>query len=257
LLALLLAGLVTVPVGAIVAIPAIRLSGVYLAVATFGFGILVQRIFFQTSVLFGHVGNRTATRPALPGIDLSSETAFYYVVLAIVVAGCVLVVAIHRSRLGRLLRTLAGSPLALETNGASTNLTKVLVFCISAFMAGIAGGLLASLARHINTFGFDAFNSLLWLAVLVIAGRGEILPAFIAGIALIVVPSYITSNTFQDYLPVLFGTSAVLVAARGHGSLAGDRFRQLMETSTGRASRSPARARSIAAHGRTAPEASA
>jgi ABC-type branched-subunit amino acid transport system permease subunit len=250
LVALLLAGLVTVPVGAVVALPAIRLSGVYLAVATFGFGIILQRIFFQTSIMFGSVGTRIATRPDLPGIDLTTDRGFYFVVLGVVVCMCALTMLVHRSRLGRLLRSLAGSPLALELSGASVNLTKVLVFCISAFMAGIAGALFASLAVHISTSGFDSSNSLLWLAVLVIAGSGEVVPAFIAGAALAVFPSYISSyvssTTLQNYLPVIFGVSAIFMAT-ARRRRAGGGVRRLLEGSEGRAIRSPSKARTAAA----------
>ncbi|HEV7685973.1 MAG TPA: branched-chain amino acid ABC transporter permease/ATP-binding protein, partial [Acidimicrobiia bacterium] len=119
-LALLGAGLAAVPVGAAVALPAIRLSGVYLALATFGFGILMQRVAYSTGLMFGGAGFRTVPRPSFAGIDPRNDIAFYYVALAVAVAAGALVVAVGRTRLGRLLRALADSPTALAMHGTST-----------------------------------------------------------------------------------------------------------------------------------------
>src|SRR6516165_6708710 len=110
LLAVLLAGLVAVPVGAIVAIPAIRLSGVFLAVATFGFGILVEQLFYTRKVMFGPTtAGIAAPRPqvSIGGWHLYTDTGFYYVLLIFVVATVVLLLAIQRGRMGRLLAGLA------------------------------------------------------------------------------------------------------------------------------------------------------
>ena len=239
LLALLLAALVAVPVGAFVAIPAIRLSGVYLAVATFGFGILLEQLVYRTSWMFGAAGSRTASRPAIFGLDLTGDKAFFYVVLAVVACGVGIVVAIDHSRLGRLLKALSGSPLALEVYGANVALTRVLVFCISAFMAGAAGALFASFSQSINGNGFTALNSLLWLAVLTLAGRGRILSGFVAGILLAVMPSYFNGHWFTDWQPVLFGVSAIAIA-----SMAGREARVRRKVARrGRAVHSPIRAR--------------
>ena len=91
--ALVLAGLAVVPVGAVVAIPAIRLAGLYLALATFGFGILMERVLFPNKLMFGAGGLLQAPRPALA----QSDRAFYYLALAIAVGACILVVAVVRT----------------------------------------------------------------------------------------------------------------------------------------------------------------
>src|ERR1700728_349627 len=140
LVALVLAGLVAVPVGALVAIPAIRLSGVFLALATLGFGILLEQVFYDTNLMFGPTtGGIAAPRPdvTILGWHLFSDKGFYYLLLAFVVLTVVIVQAILRGRMGRLLKGLSDSPVALETHGATVNVMKVLVFCISASMAAI------------------------------------------------------------------------------------------------------------------------
>ena len=106
--ALLLAALVMVPVGALVAIPAIRLSGLFLALATFGFGILAQNLLFLTKFAFGAGSVVRIPRPNVFGVDLAGDKSFYYFVLICVVLGVVAVEAVRVTRLGRVLRALAG-----------------------------------------------------------------------------------------------------------------------------------------------------
>jgi branched-subunit amino acid ABC-type transport system permease component len=240
--ALVAAGLVTVPVGALVAIPAIRMSGLYLAIATFGFNILLEQIFYSQDIMFGPVGSRHVSRPHVAGLNLHTDRGFYYVVLTIAVLACVLMAVIHRTRLGRLLRGLANSPTALVTLGASTKVTLVLVFCISAFMAGVAGGLFGALTGSIDGSPFGPFASVMWLTTLAIAGRGLIAPAFVAGVAIAVLPTY--SSAFVDWQPVLFGVAAIAVAiSSGRGSPGAQWLQRAAAASEGRADRDPVRAR--------------
>src|SRR5439155_3441582 len=111
----------------------------YLALATFGFGLLMQYLFYPQSYMFGFSGaSVSAPRPSFA----QGDRAYYYVLLAFVVAACALLVGIRRSPLGRLLRAMADSPVALSTGGMNVTVLRVLVFCISAFLAGLGGALL-------------------------------------------------------------------------------------------------------------------
>jgi ABC-type branched-subunit amino acid transport system permease subunit len=217
--AVALAGLVTVPVGAVVALPAIRLSGLYLALATLGFGILVERLVFPMAIMFGQGGQAHAPRPHVGLFDATTAKGFYYVALAVVVVSVAAIAALGRSRLGRLLRGLADSPVALATLGNSVNLTLVIVFCVSAFFAGVAGALFASFSGTFGSASFPSLLSLTLVVILAIAGRGEFASPIIAAAALYIVPSYVRNATFNDYLPVVFGASAVAVAVIGNPRL--------------------------------------
>jgi ABC-type branched-subunit amino acid transport system permease subunit len=205
LVGVLLAGLVAVPVGAFLALPAIRLSGVYLALATLGFGILLNQMGYMLGVMFGQTSNRDAPRPSFGG----SDRGYYFVCLAIVAVAVVIVLAVQRAQLGRLLRGVADSPVALSTHGASISVTLVLVFCLSAFLAAIGGALLAPVTQYAASPDYAYFTSLLLLAVHVIAGGGVVVSPFIAAFILQVVPAYAESQTLTDYLPVIFGLSAL------------------------------------------------
>jgi branched-subunit amino acid ABC-type transport system permease component len=213
-IALLLGGLAAVPIGAAVALPAIRLRGVFLAVITLGFGILVERVFFTTFLMFGAQDNLSVPRPKLWGVNFADDKTFYFLCLVITLLCCGLVVLVRRGRLGRILQALSESPALLEANGASPSMAKLAVFCISAFLAGIGGGLLGAVTQTTGGLTFDFSVSLMMVAVLYVAGRQPILSAFIAaGLYQVVVP-YIKSETVQNYSGVVFGVAALIVACR-------------------------------------------
>jgi len=248
-LALLLTGLVTVPLGALVAVPAIRLAGIYLALATFGFGILFQQVFYSTDMMFTTINQRVIPRPA----GFSSDMAYYYVLLGVLAAAMVFVAVVLRSRLGRLLRALADSPLALTTQGTTVSVSLTLVFCISAFLAGIGGALLGGVTEAINGSGFGPFNSLLWVAVIVLAGVRLFRGAVVAALAVAVVPSY--SSISPELQTTLFGMLAVAAALLADGAVdVGRPFRRWASASEGRAT-SPVAARTAGRLGPMATEA--
>ena len=209
-IALLLAGLAAVPIGAFIAIPAIRLPGVFLALATFGFGVTMQQMGYPLWIMFGSSSlGQAVNRPSFAQGDI----AYYYLMLAFVVAASLLVVWLVRSRLGRLLRGMADSPVALATHGTSVVVTRVLVFCIAAFLAGLSGALFGGVVHTVTSSDFTAFSSLTLLALLVIMPGREPWYAFAAGFALVIIPSWIsTGGTVGDWLNVLFGAAAVQVA---------------------------------------------
>ncbi|MFB9729538.1 ABC transporter permease [Haloechinothrix salitolerans] len=208
LMAVVLAGVVAIPVGALVAVPSIRLSGLYLALATFGFGLLLENVLYRSELMFGPTNTLPAHRPAL----FEGDTAFYYVLLAFAIGCGVVISMIGRSRLGRLLRALADSPTTLSTLGLGTNVTRMTVFAISAFIAGVAGALWASNGHSATGAPFTSFVSLTWLAILFLhPGTGAAQPIF-AATALGVVPAYITNETVNEWTLAFFGIAAVLVA---------------------------------------------
>lgn len=209
-LAVFLAGLVAVPVGAVVAIPAIRLSGIYLALATFAFGLLMENLVYRSFLLFG-TGAKEAPRPDVPGLDVSTDKAYFYVAVGIAVVVALIVAAFQRSRLGRVLKGLADSPTALQAFGNRSTTTLVLVFCIAAFFAGIAGAVLSAGTRGAGPGDYSAFNSLLWIAVLSIAGPRLIPSAVVAAGLLAVLPAYLPDSAIK-YQPIGFGVVALVVA---------------------------------------------
>ncbi|MGX7678430.1 ABC transporter permease subunit [Jatrophihabitans sp. DSM 45814] len=235
LLAVLVAGLVAVPVGAFIAIPAIRLSGLYLALATFGFGIVLEQMFYTRPFMFSRFTSGVpAPRPHLSWLSLDSDKGYYYVVLAMVVFFAAGVVMITRMRLGRLLRAMSDSPLALSTMGVSLNVTRVMVFCLSAYIAAISGALTASLSLQISGQSFASFTSLTMFVLLMIVGGGVPWYAFQAGIGLSVIPTFFSGINVTYYFQALFGFSAILIAIQGGQPAGADRIRHLVDRLGGR-----------------------
>jgi branched-subunit amino acid ABC-type transport system permease component len=241
-LAFLLAGLAAVPLGAIVAVPSIRLSGLFLALATFGFGLLVQNLLFETDISFGSAVRLSTERPSLFGISLAGDNAFYFFCLAVVVVGVLAIEAVRITRLGRLLRQVADSQTAVESLGVNPTASRVLVFCVSAFLGGLGGALLGSLSGSIQPGSFDFTNSLIWVAVVVTAGTLSLGGAVLGAILFVVVPTVFTSNTVLEWQPVFFGVAAIVLAQTPNGIVGLIRapdFRGLAAASRWRLERTP------------------
>jgi ABC-type branched-subunit amino acid transport system ATPase component/branched-subunit amino acid ABC-type transport system permease component len=215
LVGVLLAGVITMAVGLIIAIPAIRVSGVFLALATFGFGFFLQQMIYPTNLMFGGIGGGLAApRPSWA----SSDESYYYVVLVFFVLISLLMVAIHYGRLGRLARAVGDSPLALNTSGTSVTVTLVAVFAISAFVAGIAGALYASASLTVSlvTPLYDPNLSLQFFAIIMLLAAGTPWYGLAGGLALEIGPYYIGSwfniANIAPYTSLLFAFAAVSVA---------------------------------------------
>ena len=206
--ALIVAGLIVVPIGAVLAIPAIRLGGLYLALATFGFGVVLQVLFYSESYMFGVTGTVRVPRPA----GFTDDQSFYWLVLAIAGAFSLLVIALTRGRLGRLLRGLAGSPTTLSTNGVTVSVTQVLVFCLSVFMAAVGGALAASSTTVVSGGTYQPFLSLTYFAVIVIVFGAAPLYAVLAAALVVLVPSYVNGTNVSTWLQLAFGAGAMLAA---------------------------------------------
>ncbi len=217
LLALLAAAAVAAVAGAIAAIPSFRLSGVYLAVATFGFGLLLQNLLFPTFLLFGQSDSVVIPRPHLLGFDATSDRAYYYLALVVATLCALVVIGVRRSRLGRLLRGFSDAPAALEAHGTNTRLTRLYVFCIAAALAAVGGVLIGGVTQTAGGTAegpFGYFNSVILLAVLAFCGSQPLLSPVIAAFVFAVARVYgpLNSTWFANYEGVFFGLAAIVVA---------------------------------------------
>jgi branched-subunit amino acid ABC-type transport system permease component len=220
--AMLLAGLITAPVGALIAIPAIRLSGIYLGLLTLGFGLLMEYVVYPSRATFGRTLEVQAHRPRLGFIHAADDTSMYYIALACAaIAACVLLL-VQRTRLGRLLRALAEVPTMLQTIGLGTNITRLLVYAVSAFLAGIAGALFVTQTGTVAATSFNPIQSLLLVAVLAICGTNPVRSSFMAAGLLALTPNYLRAAGIKhfdaDHQVLFFG-----IAATAAGLLLGAR----------------------------------
>ena len=205
--ALVVAGLITVPFGALLAIPAIRHGGLYLALATFGFGLVLEETFYAKSFMLGQ--SSSGLTVPLPGGAIVLTNGDYYLILgiaALIAAGVTLLLT---GRLGRFLNAFAQSPVALVTSGLNTTTMQVSVFCFAAFLAGIAGALYGATLGIATGTSFDPFTSLIYVAVIVIAAGGAPWYAWVAGMAVVLLPAYISGANTSSYLNIMFGVFAI------------------------------------------------
>ncbi|GFJ96258.1 ABC transporter permease [Phytohabitans rumicis] len=187
-LGLLAAAGVAAVVGALVALPALRLRGLYLALSTLAFGLLMDKLVLQSSFAFGFNGSRSVPRLGLPGLDLRGERAYLVVCAAAFVLVGLGVLALRRSAYGRILLAMRDSPAGCATLGLNMRWTRVRLFALSAGIAGFAGGLYGGLRQTVAATDFQLFNSLPLLLLAVVAGVTSVSGAALGGMALMLLP---------------------------------------------------------------------
>ncbi|GAA1948022.1 branched-chain amino acid ABC transporter permease/ATP-binding protein [Nocardioides panacihumi] len=213
LVCVLLSALIVVPVAALLALPAIRLQGLFLALATLGFGLSMEGWAYQKDWFFGTTGTgRPMPRPG----GFQSDEAYYYVVLAFFVVTALVMVGIHASRLGRMLRGLSEAPLAVRTLGLNTHLLRLIVFCIAGYIAGIGGILYGSSVNYVvlGDSNYAAYYSLVLVATLALMPFREPWYA-VVGVFAALVPAFWHNPNAQPWLNVIFGFFAIVIATQG------------------------------------------
>jgi branched-chain amino acid transport system permease protein len=195
---------VTAGFGALLALPALRVTGPYLAMVTLAFGTIIQILINEMTFLTEGPMGIKLTKPSLFGAKLD-EREFYWVVLALLVLSLIVVHRILRSHLGRAFEALRGSPVASDCMGVSVYRYKVYAFVISAGLAGLAGGLYAYSEQYIspNTYNFEL--TVLFLLAVIMGGRKTRIGALLGAAIIVLLPKLL------DDLD-LFRTVAVVVA---------------------------------------------
>ncbi len=195
---------VTAGFGALLALPALRVTGPYLAMVTLAFGTIIQILINEMTFLTeGPLGIKL-DKPELFGAKLG-EREFYWVVLAMLVLSLVVVHRILRSHLGRAFEALRGSPVASDCMGVSVYRYKVYAFVISAGLAGLAGGLYAYSEQYIspNTYNFEL--TVMFLLAIIMGGRKTRTGALLGATIIVLLPKLLDDLA-------LFRSVAVVVA---------------------------------------------
>lgn len=174
-------------IGLLVGLPTVRLAGYYLAIATYGLGVILYVVFQEGGAFTGGAQGLLGI-PALEvfGVDLSSDSRAFFVASAFVLLLCVAMIhATISSNYGRGLRTIATSEASAAAMGVGVNRVKLEVFVISSAMAGLAGGLYAYSVRFIDPSAFSPAISI-WLLVMVALGGAGTLWGPLIGAALFI-----------------------------------------------------------------------
>lgn len=186
------AGLLCFVTGFLFGLPALRLEGVYLALATFALAVVTPQLFKLTPVepWTGGIMGIIIEKPQAPfGLPLSEDQWLYLFTLAIAVAAYVCARNLVNSRSGRALSAIRDNPIAARSMGVNTALYKSLAFGVSALYTGIAGALGAIVIQFINPDSFHFALSVALLVGLVVGGVGWLPGALFGGAFIIFVPN--------------------------------------------------------------------
>jgi branched-chain amino acid transport system permease protein len=195
-------------VGVVVGLPALRVKGIYLGIATLAFGFIVEEVLARWESVTGGNAGLHVKPVKMFGWDLGGSTPFYLVCLLLAVASTLAVLNLLRSPMGRAFVAVRDSEVSAQSMGIHLARTKSLSFAISAALAGLGGALYAHKLSFISPDQFGIVQSIDLLLLVVIGGLGSVHGAFLGAIFLIAMPQLIALA--KDFLPAAIGQAAGL-----------------------------------------------
>jgi branched-chain amino acid transport system permease protein len=186
-LAILTGALVAVPFGLLVALPSLRIGDLYLALLTLGFALLIEQLVWTRDEYDNFGAGIHMDRPF--GLGITDRVAMYAVVAVVFAVIALMVVNLKRATSGLVFAAIRSSEPASATSGISIVRAKLVLFGISAFVAGLGGGLYASVVGSANPKSFNAVIGIIWLAIVVTWGVRSVIGALLAGMIFAVAPT--------------------------------------------------------------------
>ena len=182
-LALPAAGIIAALFGFLLGLPALRLEGPYLTIATLGFGMAVTQIISHWDFTGGHMGIH-APKMSIGPLVADTGSKQYAVITCVTVALALAAINLMKTRVGRAFVAIRDSDIAAEAMGININWYKTLSFAVSAFYAGVAGALMAFALEHVSAGSFNLMLSITFLAMIIVGGLGSVMGS-ILGAALL------------------------------------------------------------------------
>ena len=203
---------VTALFGAVLALPALRVTGPYLAMVTLAFGTIIQILINEMDFLTEGPMGIKLDKPSLLGHRLD-EREFYWLVAVLLVLSLIVVHRILRSHLGRAFEALRGSPVASDCMGVSVYRYKVYAFVISAGFAGLSGSLYAYSEQYIspNTYNFEL--TVLFLLAVIMGGRKSRVGAMVGATIIVLLPKLLDDVEMFRYVAVGLAVLVLISAA--------------------------------------------
>ena len=222
---LMLTGVVTAIVAAMIGFPILRLTGDYLAICTLGFAEIVKVFFLNFEPTNKALGLTVPTAKTVVPMPI-------YVWL-IVILSVILVTFVQSSRFGRALKAIREDEIAAEAMGINTARYKIQAFALGSFMAGVGGGLYAHFLSYINPSDFGFLKSVDILAMVVLGGLGSVPGTVIGSSVLASAPEFL--RFMSQYRMLVYGALLVfLMVFRPNGLLGGVNFTDLLLRAIGR-----------------------
>lgn len=214
-----LAGVITGLAGVIIAIPALRMHGIYLAIATMAMSILVDDIIVLSEPWTGGVIGKFAPPVNVFGLMIDrwgTPVPFYYLTLGVTVIICLGYINLLRSPLGRAFIAVRDSEISAQAMGIDIARTKAMSFGLSCAITGLAGALMGLFAGAFNNETFSIVISIQLLMMIVIGGLGTIHGAFFGAVVIGFLPQFLSIS--KDWVGALFGGSSVAIPGLESGA---------------------------------------
>ena len=206
--------LVTAGFGALLALPALRVSGPYLAMVTLAFGTIIQILINEMTFLTeGPLGIKLQ-KPTMFGHPLD-EREYFWLVAVLMVLALIVVHRILRSHLGRAFEALRGSPVASDCMGVSVYRYKVYAFVISAGFAGLAGSLYAYSEQYISPNSYNFELTVLFLLAVIMGGRKSRIGSLVGAAIIVLLPKLLDDIEMFRYVSVALAILVVFTAVVG------------------------------------------
>ena len=197
------AALVTGLAGIAIGVPTLRMSGLYLAIATLAFGSIVGNVFAKWDSLTGGFDGFPVKPPSILGLALDGPKGVYYLALAVLVFVIWLAINVLRSPLGRALVAIRDSEISAQSMGINLAMYKTIAFALSAAITGLAGALFAHYVRHLAPDAFDILLSIQLVTIVFIGGLGSLRGAIFGAMFIRLLPQGIAM--VRDDLPNWLG----------------------------------------------------
>lgn len=218
-LGVLVGALIAVPVGILIGLPSLRLSGLFLALATLAFALVMDSLVFSFRSITGGQTGLSLTKPSIGPWSLSSYTAQFYLCLAVLTLVASGAWILKRGPIGRRLSMVRDSPAAASTLGANLTLTKLTVFAVCGVVAAVGGSLLAMTQETVDPANFSWSTSLEVLLLVVIGGRSMVSGALVAGALNLIYLLPGIPTVVDQYFPLSVAVTVIIIAKGSEGLL--------------------------------------
>ncbi|RCW74409.1 branched-chain amino acid ABC transporter permease [Pseudorhodoferax soli] len=202
-LAMVMAMVLAAAVGVVVGLPALRVKGIYLGMATLAFGVIVEEVLARWESVTGGNAGLHMKAPAIGSFKLDSGEGFYFLCLALAVVATLAILNLLRAPTGRAFVAIRDSEVSAQSMGIHLARYKTLSFSLSAALAGLAGALYAHKISFLSPDQFSVLQSIDLLLMVVIGGLGSVHGAFLGAAFLIAMPQLIALG--KGYLPEVIG----------------------------------------------------
>lgn len=202
-LSLLLAGGLSAIAGVMIGRPTLRMTGIYLAIATLAFAIIVEQVIAHWASVTGGYRGLVVVRAQLAGFDLGNSQAFYYLCLVTTLICLWLALNLLRSPTGRAMIAVRDSEISAQSMGINLAGAKTVAFAVSAGFTGVAGALFAHKLGYLSPDAFTLLTSIQLLLMVVVGGLGSMQGVFYGALFIVALPQLIAIA--RDIVPPAIG----------------------------------------------------